>query len=60
MRVTSLLVAVLLCPAATGCGMFWRNTITRSAGSWSGDGFSAGDQISVTGSASNDGQYQIQ
>jgi Ca2+-binding RTX toxin-like protein len=35
------------------------DTITRSAGSWSGDGFRAGDEIAVGGSSSNNGTYTI-
>lgn len=34
-------------------------TITRAAGSWSSDGFLAGDLVIVTGSSSNDGTYPI-
>ncbi len=39
--------------AATG------NTITRSAGDWTVDNFTAGQRIRVEGSASNDGCYKV-
>lgn len=35
------------------------DTITRSTGSWLSEGFAAGDQIRVSGSTSNDGDYTI-
>jgi hypothetical protein len=36
------------------------HTITRTSGSFLADGFSAGQQISVSGTQSNNGTYQIQ
>jgi len=33
--------------------------ITRSAGSWTTDGFRVGDEVTVAGSASNDGTYTV-
>jgi hypothetical protein len=35
------------------------DTIVRSSGSWAADGFQAGQTISVSGSAHNNGSYQI-
>jgi hypothetical protein len=36
-----------------------RDTITRSLGSWTADGFLCGQVITVTGAGGNDGEYQI-
>lgn len=35
------------------------DTITRSAGSWTAEGFAVGDTVTVTGTASNDGAHVI-
>ena len=35
------------------------DTITRASGSWITDGFVAGDEVDVSGSASNDGTYIV-
>lgn len=35
------------------------DNVTRSAGSWITDGFVVGDQITITGTASNNGTYNI-
>lgn len=35
------------------------SSITRVHGTWTGDGFEAGQNITVTGSASNDGNYTV-
>ncbi|WP_157369663.1 beta strand repeat-containing protein, partial [Zavarzinella formosa] len=38
---------------------FTGNTITRSSGSWSDDGFTAGGKINIDGSADNNGQFTV-
>lgn len=51
----------LLSESGTGIGVNGdtQDTIRRSSGNWGADGFAAGQQITISGSSGNDGQYYI-